>query len=552
VGAVLLPRLEALERRLPPPVEEAEAKVQERRLPPPVEEAEEKLCPDPAAITAALVEALVPRLVSELREAAAVAAAAAAASAASSLATVAACNLAVVPPSATARAAAAMAAAEVAKLGSWTGAKERLGPSAVEAAAQDAPMIEIETATEWPVLLARGRTAGSLAGEWPEPSLATERKAPTLSDASVLKRVRRLRGSTLESALRKAFVVNFRRLMKFQKVLAVIHDLIKSTAIAALTLVLAGDSWQLGYSVMFVAIVLMFYVFHAAHYDTMDIGDYKHLADLLEDDDGDQRGGTVENPNRLLKAMKLCRRGRRRRALIIMSGFALLCLVLWTLVVMQWLGCIEWKSEFLRGEFYPTLLLVGTLMLLFHTFFEWLYWRETQCVMPLRDPKSGASWDPRQHGVPPGYRWFGLPSMWFSSAEAYKDLRLWITHARDCDNRKRSVVEKVFPEEMAIFALDVGGGCLLRSALLHAKLYHAKSGQFLTRGGGLGSNQGKLAALLVDPTPPRVGLEELGIDLAFYDSQSKEYLQPEEDYRRGQVHLLRRESSCSVGGSARV
>lgn len=54
---------------------------------------------------------------------------------------------------------------------------------------------------------------------------------------------------------------------------------------------------------MFVVILFLLYALHAKHYDTMDIGDYQQLSELLEDDHGVDHGGRdVENPNRLLKA----------------------------------------------------------------------------------------------------------------------------------------------------------------------------------------------------------------------------------------------------------
>ncbi|CAJ1378332.1 unnamed protein product [Effrenium voratum] len=361
-------------------------------------------------------------------------------------------------------------------------------------------------------------------------SIGDRRSASLLSEDDKVVRLRRVSKEVTGkeiSFLSRGFVVNFRRLMELQKVFAIIHELIKSTAIAALTLVLAGDVWQLGYSVMFVAILFLIYAFHAAHYDTMDISDYRHLVDLLEDDNGICGGRSIENPNRLLKALSLARTGRRRRAVVIILLFGMLCSGMWTLVGYSWTMELEdtgiWQ---IGGEFYATLLLVGTLMLIFHAAFEWLYWRETQCVMPVYRSKTGSEpWDPSVHGTPRRFRWFGLPSMWFTSNQAYADLSLWIQHAKGNDGARK--VNKVFPEEMALFSLNATGACQLRKTLKSAKLYSVHRGSFLSR-----------AKTALGDLPRASDPEELCVDFVFFDTQSREYLQPEEEYKETQVHAL--------------
>ncbi|CAE7688881.1 unnamed protein product, partial [Symbiodinium sp. CCMP2456] len=348
--------------------------------------------------------------------------------------------------------------------------------------------------------------------------LVTRRSLSALTedDRQTTSRLRRVSKETSgkEPYLRRCFVVNFRRLMELQKVFAIIHELIKSTAIAALTLVLAGNVWQLGYSVLFVAILFVMYGFHAAHYDTMDISDYHHLVDLLEDDHGVCGGRSIDNPNRLLKALTLARTGRRRRAVLIILLFGLLCSGMWSMVAYAWTMELTEGVWSIGDEFYATLLLVGTLMLLFHTVFEWLYWRETQCVMPWWNRQLKEPWDPARHGIPRRFRWFGLPSMWFTCGNAYSDLSLWIQHAKGQWRGKK--VNKVFPEEMALFSLHASGACQLRRTLQHAKLYSVQRCSFLTR-------EGDANALPKGSDP-----EELQINFVFFDTQSKEYMQPEE------------------------
>jgi len=362
----------------------------------------------------------------------------------------------------------------------------------------------------------------------------SSRSSSNISGESRLRRI--IHTDASKEFLRRGFVVNFRRLIELQKVFAIIHELIKSTAIAALTLVSAGNVWELSYSVMFVVILFVIYGFHAAHYDTMDISNYRNLAELLEDDHGVINGRRVENPNRLLKALQLARTGRRKRTFFILGGFASICTLMWSLVICQWHFDLQLTgifTGFLTGEFYATLLLVGTLMLIFHTVFEWLYWRETQCVMPARDTGSGEPWNPHKHGIPRRYRWFGLPSMWFTSPAAYEDLCTWIQQSKG-EISHRNQVKKIFPEEMAIFALNASGACQLRNALLNAKLYSVQRQSFLLQ------KSSELRGLEKGEEP-----QALGIELVFFDSQRSEYLQPEEDYVKGQVHVLCKANSNS-------
>lgn len=225
-------------------------------------------------------------------------------------------------------------------------------------------------------------------------------------------------------------------------------------------------------------------------------------------------------------------------------GFGFLCALMWFVVVSIWadFDFYNWAEE-MQDDFYATLLLVGTLMLAFIVVFDWMYWRETQCVMPLYDCANNVPFDPHRHGIPPGYQWLGLPSMWFTSQEAYDDLRLWITRAQQqggaelkssdprAVERSARQIDKIFPEEMAIFALD-GGGCLLRNALRHAKLYSNRSRNFLTR---VDAEEDTQRPIKRGEEP-----EELGLRLLYFDSSSREYLEPEDCYTEGQTHLLGR------------
>ncbi|CAK0816691.1 unnamed protein product [Prorocentrum cordatum] len=298
-------------------------------------------------------------------------------------------------------------------------------------------------------------------------------------------------GGVHQEFLEKAFVVNFRRLMIILKVCEIIHELIKSTGIAALTLVGAFNLWELSYSILFVAILMFLFVFNIRRMHTMDGDKYKRLADLLEDDDPDPNtnGGQWRNPNRYLKALMLQRRGRclrrlgrRRRAFLGTSLVALLCGAAWGLLVWEWATDDAFEDERWGGEesmrFYSALLLIGTLMFLFYVAFEAMYWRETQSVMPMKwDGAKWVPWDVKYDGVPPQFRWFGLPSMWFSSQKAKSDLILWSSLATTTHEQRSAgrTVDKLYPEELAVLSLDSRVIGQLRGALKNAKLFQCES-----------------------------------------------------------------------------
>mmetsp|Transcript_111663 Transcript_111663/g.175914 ORF Transcript_111663/g.175914 Transcript_111663/m.175914 type:complete len:236 (-) Transcript_111663:133-840(-) len=184
-------------------------------------------------------------------------------------------------------------------------------------------------------------------------------------------------------------------------------------------------------------------------------------------------------------------------------------------------------------------------MVLFHISFEWLYWRETQSVMPWHH-ESERPWDPRAKrgdGVPPCYRWFGLPSMWFTSRAAYDDVRLWITIATS--SKPVSHVEtKIFPEEMALFALDPDNACDLRRTLKHAKLFSLADWEYQRRekdpSEATAQDSSKLHVVHLRSLQVGQAPEELQVELALYDSATGQFLEPhhQKAYRSSLVQLL--------------
>jgi hypothetical protein len=350
----------------------------------------------------------------------------------------------------------------------------------------------------------------------------------------------------------RAFVVNFRRLVQVQKILSLIHLIIKSTAIATLTLVSSAYWTDLLFSISFVGLVLALYAIHEIRYDRMDIADYKSLGNLLEDDIGWRNNQLVENPNRLLKALSLGSNHRRRaRAVLTVVIAVLITVVMWVNVFWSWVSPPKddglWLGLFNEYDVMvqATQLLIGTVMVCFHIAFELLYWRETQCVMPW-DSKRSQPMDPREkHGRSFSQRWLGLPSMWFTSREAYDDLRLWITLSRFRSKDQFShIVSKIFPEEMALFALDPDNACDLRKTLRHAKLFSLADWKFLVRNDPDAAVRGKnrvTDALAYRAVKASEEPEELGIELALYDSATGQFLEPHPhaEYRSSLMQLLK-------------
>lgn len=179
-------------------------------------------------------------------------------------------------------------------------------------------------------------------------------------------------------------------------------------------------------------------------------------------------------------------------------------------------------------ELMLTLSLVGTMVVLLHAIFEYIYWRETQGCMPCSPDDPSKPWDPRTDKLPMGIRWFGLPSMWFTSRQAYNDLMEWISFAKGVANTD-GIISGIYPQEMAIFALDPERCKHMRSVLRHSKLYDAFSGDFLT-----GSGRGQRTPVKQGECPL-----ELDLELVFFDSLQHvdgqqgvgEFLQPDDEYQ---------------------
>lgn len=230
--------------------------------------------------------------------------------------------------------------------------------------------------------------------------------------------------------------------------------------------------------------------------------------------DCEAAGGPVNNPNSVLKAVSV---GSGCLSKLVWRMVHLLIIVSW---VVAWGLLHRFWSSFTDGDdilenamadWIDILLsniaytyddgmvlgmqvVVGSLMFIVHLVFELVFMHEMSAVMPK--PTSGSqAWDPRKDGLPLRFRAFGLPSIWFSSAQALHDLTAWI----DLSIPDRRISE-VYPAELAFYAL--GGETeryRLQAGLKEAKLFNGKTGLFERSGDG--------------------SLRSLDIELCFFDSQ---------------------------------
>lgn len=283
-----------------------------------------------------------------------------------------------------------------------------------------------------------------------------------------------------------SFIVNSSRLIAMQEKLQLLHEFVKSTAIAALTLVAAGSWRQLMNTILFLFATLLLYADHEEAFDRLNIVDMISLIPLNPQEPHD-------NPNSILKSMTVNKSRNsawRNRAvhvfeLGVMAGAWFVCIYPWfNTVVLDdqpnmdcfWFTTTttlpgvtttyspvaaeepEQKSRFRNFvdriiededdlEALSMQLTVFTFMYVLTICFSAIHRYETKGVMP--HTKAGEVWDVRRDGIPPKFNWLGLPSMWFSNEEVHSRLLTWIDNLH-FDHR----VIEVYPEEIALYALQ--------------------------------------------------------------------------------------------------
>lgn len=325
----------------------------------------------------------------------------------------------------------------------------------------------------------------------------------------------------LDDAPECAFVINTRRFITIRQVLTLLHELLKNTAIAAITLVAAGTKEQFITTLVFIASVLTLYTMHEMDWDRLDVEDIQMLYPLVVDD-FDPSHADVDNPNRIFKAVTVT-----TRRIVYYFGISIR-IALFFIAVLGWIVLeVYWRvasegaddsdsntyTQQIQEDFRKHIvdstikndedamamamqLTVGCLMYTLQILFEYIHWRETVAIMP--PTKDGRIWDPRRHGVPPKFWLFGMPSMWFTSTYAYTKLKRYIAMV----NLGTENVFRIYPQELAYYSLS-GDDC--RNELTQA-LGEAKNFDPLMQ-----------SLILGDDGLP----DSLEIDLCFYDSKLK-------------------------------
>lgn len=293
-----------------------------------------------------------------------------------------------------------------------------------------------------------------------------------------------------DKAPTSAFVINVRRLIDMQQLLSLLHELLKSTAIAAITLVSAGSIRQFCCTMVFMICVLILFSMHEADWDRLDVEDVKQLLPLLCDDQDPSYDGEI--PNRIFKAVTVSKSRVGRWIWRLWHLFlAALAIMGWITLEhywreyqeedcgrklaaigdeQHWQGFAQYWAELLIQDVEDAMsmamqLMVGSFMYLLEVLFAYIHWRETVAVMPKTS--SNEAWDPRCHGVPMQYWLMGLPSMWFTCTETWQKLKLYI----DMANPGGRAVS-IYPQEFAYYALSGDDEREeLRKAFRDAKLF---------------------------------------------------------------------------------
>jgi len=224
--------------------------------------------------------------------------------------------------------------------------------------------------------------------------------------------------TTSGEAPHRAIVVNARRLVQAYKVLEIMHQLIKDTAVAALTLAAGGTIQQFRTTCFFIVSVVIIYTMHDRRWDRLDVADVATLLPLLSDDVDAHAGCGMYNPNRILKGMSYTGSNRlfwlKVAVHILAFGISACAWMILTFHWGLWLGDTtfieDWATTCIGdddddGNVLGMQVVVGTIMFLLHLAFEFANYYEMCSVMP-RTANHGV-WDPREHGIPLKYKLLG-------------------------------------------------------------------------------------------------------------------------------------------------
>lgn len=270
----------------------------------------------------------------------------------------------------------------------------------------------------------------------------------------------------------KGFIVNMSRLISMQEIFRLLHEFVKSTAIAALTLVAGGSETQVRNTVAFLVFMFLLFDDHERKYDRFDISDLSLLTDFYPAEP------TSENPNQVLKALSVATSlPKRVWGWILNISTASALFVLWqTLSFFYQVQSADNAQDLLENvrlsgfilddakesfendfEVMSMQAIVFSIMYFCCSVFDLLTWYELRLSTPERE--DGTTWDVRKHGKPSRFA-LGMPSMWFTSTSARADLLRWVNALHPFEK-----VLEVFPEELAILAFEGGDAMRERVAV---------------------------------------------------------------------------------------
>lgn len=264
--------------------------------------------------------------------------------------------------------------------------------------------------------------------------------------------------ATLESMPPRAFVINFRRLIWVTELLNLVHELIKSTAIAALTLLAAASRGQMLCSFVFIGLVFITYARHEMVHDSMDIQDVNSLVPLMDEDDFP---GSKAGSEKLLRSVSLYSRqslhfiGRTVYfVLIVVSIFGWLCQHAGSSALATPTGTSLDSLQSLSLALLNTdedfshmamQLFILNVMIALEVIFEYILWRETAHVY-AEDPRPSVAERPQSWCL-------GLPSLWFTSHDGLQELKSKVVEAQMRTNVDPNEME-IYPHELARYALQ--------------------------------------------------------------------------------------------------
>uniref|UniRef100_A0A7S4WCS3 Protein kinase domain-containing protein n=2 Tax=Alexandrium monilatum TaxID=311494 RepID=A0A7S4WCS3_9DINO len=286
----------------------------------------------------------------------------------------------------------------------------------------------------------------------------------------------------------RTVVINIRRLQTMLQLCRVYAVFIQCSTLVGMAplLFVQTVTWA---QAVFMAAVLLMYAIHQLQCGTLGtssdrvFGVGTHIGN-----DGqallDCFAPGMENPSACIQALTWRRRWHfvlARGSLALLSAVSVL---VWVALTFVWAGADSFLFLSAADATHVAVLNgFGTAYLLCSILFGLLLQREMHGIMPVKG--DGKAWDVSADGAPGAFgRLLGPPCVWFGSASAYDDLRIWTAMAssRSAGWAIIQSAPHLFPEELGVYALqgrDSAGR--LANALSEVKLFDSHRRRFLRR-----------------------------------------------------------------------